>query len=185
MAIDWRNVEGLEPKTYVCGHCGAFVGTNRGWMTTRAGNRIYICSSCSEPTYFGPRGQIPGVPYGGDVEFIPPESAAIYREARNCMTVSAYTAVVMLCRKLLMHVAVAEGAKEKDTFAGYVEHLVAAGYVPPKSRGWVDRIRLKANEANHEIPPIQRADAEELIALSEMVLKLVYEYPGRMPPPTT
>jgi len=117
------------------------------------------------------------------VEYVPPESAAIYREARNCMSVNAYTAVVLLCRKLLMHIGVAEGAEENKPFAFYMNYLVDAGYIAQKSRPWVDRIRNKGNDANHEIAPITRTDAEELIALSQMVLQLVYEYPGRLPPP--
>lgn len=118
------------------------------------------------------------------MEYVPPESAAIYREARNCMTVNAYTAVVMLCRSLLMHIAVAEGAPENKTFAFYVDYLIDTGYVAPKSRPWVERIRTKGNAANHEIASVSRQDAEELIALSQMVLQLVYEFPARGAPPS-
>lgn len=117
------------------------------------------------------------------MEYVPPESAALYREARNCMTVNAYTAVALLCRTLLMHIAVAEDAPENKTFKFYVDYLVDAGYVAPKSRPWVHRIRDKGNDATHEISPVRREDAEELIALSQMVLQLVYEYPQRGAPP--
>ena len=185
MALGWQEIQLIEARVYRCGYCGAEVGSDRGYQAGRGDHRLYLCPVCDRPTFFDAwnRLQVPGVPFGGDVEFIPPESAAIYREARNCMTVDAYTAVVLLCRKLLMHIAVAEGAKEKDTFAAYVEYLITAGYVAPKSRGWVDRVRTKSNEANHEIAPITRADAEELITLSQMILRLVYELPGQMPPP--
>ena len=54
-------------------------------------------------------------------------------------------------------------------------------YVPPNGQGWVDHIRKKGNEANHEIRLMSRRDAEELILLAEMLLKFVYEFPSRVP----
>lgn len=184
--LEWSELVRLDPWIYHCGHCNAEVGSDRGIHDRSKMHRVYICPICKLPTYVDrPRKiQVPGAPFGGDVEYVPPESAAIYREARNCMTVSAYTAAVLLCRKLLMHVAVTEGAPEGATFVAYIDHLVNVGGIAPRSRAWVDRIRQKGNEANHEIAPITRTDAEELITFSEMVLKLVYEFPGRITPPT-
>jgi len=48
-----------------------------------------------------------------------------------------------------MSIAVAQGAKEGQSFLSYVEYLANAGYVPPNGRHWVDHIRTKGNEANH------------------------------------
>lgn len=190
--MEWQNIQSVPAKSYVCGYCNHISGSNKGFIAT-SGDEIYICSYCAKPTYFNRNSaiepiaiQVPGPSFGGDVEYIPPEAAAVYREARNCMTVSAYTAVVMLCRKLLMHIAVAEGAPEKENFVAYIDYLASAGYIPLRARGWVDQIRKTGNDANHLITPTTRADAEQLISFSEMVLKLVYEYPGRVaPPPST
>ena len=55
------------------------------------------------------------------------------------------------------------------------------GYVPPNGRAWVDHIRTKGNEANHEIKLMSKADAEELIVFAEMLLKFMFEFPGRLP----
>ena len=100
------------------------------------------------------------------------------------MSVSAYTASVLACRKLLMNIAVAQGAAEGKKFAEYVQYLADNGYVPPNGKGWVDHIRKKGNEATHEIPHMERGDAEELIAFAEMLLKFIYEFPARYPPPS-
>ena len=94
------------------------------------------------------------------------------------MSVSAFTAGVLATRKLLMNVAASLGASPGGSFQSYVTYLEENGYVPPKARGWVDHIRKKGNEATHEIPPIARTDAEELITFVEMILKLVYDYPA-------
>jgi hypothetical protein len=45
----------------------------------------------------------------------------------------------------------------------------------------VDHIRTKGNEATHEIVLMTKADAEELIAFTEMLLKFVYEFPAKVP----
>ena len=83
-----------------------------------------------------------------------------------------------------MHIAVDKGAKPGGTFQGYVEYLANAGYVSPDGKVWVDHIRNKGNEeANHEIRLMSQADAEDLIVFSEMLLKLVYEFPNRVPKP--
>jgi hypothetical protein len=39
------------------------------------------------------------------------------------------------------------------------------------------------NEANHEIKIMAEADAEDLTGFSEMLLKFVYEFPAKVPPP--
>ena len=55
-----------------------------------------------------------------------------------------------------------------------------AGYVPPNGKCWVDHIRKKGNEANHEITLMNKTDAEELI-VPEMPPKFIYEFPKRVP----
>lgn len=82
-----------------------------------------------------------------------------------------------------MNVAVAEEvAEEGGSFVDYVDALADAGYVPPKARGWLDRIRTLGNEATHEIAPKSKEDAETVLAFTEMLLKLAYEYPGMASP---
>jgi hypothetical protein len=66
-----------------------------------------------------------------------------------------------------------------------VEHLTKSGFVPPNGRGWVDHIRQKGHEANHEIVLMSQKDAEDLVTFVEMLLKFVYEFPNRIPKPAT
>ena len=82
-----------------------------------------------------------------------------------------------------MSIAVAQGADPNKPFVAYVEYLADKGYVPPNGRGWVDHIRKKGNEANHEIVVMTQPDAEDLISFSEMLLKFIYEFPSRVPKP--
>ena len=62
-----------------------------------------------------------------------------------------------------------------------VENTPHFGFVPPNGRIWIDHIRNKGNEANHEIKLMVKQDAEELILFSEMLLKFIYEFPNKVP----
>lgn len=114
---------------------------------------IYICHHCDNPTYFSYDGdRVPGSAFGGAVEHVPKQDVQpLYEEARNCMKVNAYTAAILCCRKLLMNIAVAQGAGEGLSFAAYVDYLADQGYLPPNGKKWVSHIRKKGNEATHEI----------------------------------
>lgn len=183
--MGWIGLNDIGPKQFRCGHCGYNVADNKGYFTDRNSNmRIYICPNCTEPTYFsGNLKQFPGVTPGNEVGHLPKELEELYREARNCCSVSAFTASVLASRKMLMNIAVEQGAKEGLRFIEYVEYLANNGFIPPNGRSWVDHIRKKGNEATHEISLMTQDDAEELISFTEMLLKFIYEFPSRVPSP--
>jgi len=123
--------------------------------------------------------QTPGVTFGSPVSDIPDVATQkLYDEARKCTGAGAYTAAILACRKLLMHIAVSKGAKAGESFISYVEFLAAQNFIPPDARGWVNHIRTKSNEANHEIVIMPKEDAEELVKFIEMLLKVIFEFPA-------
>lgn len=185
--MQWSNPSGIPSHKYVCGFCGYNVASSSGYFTgDRTGGHqgfIYLCPHCSGPSFvFGPK-QTPGVAPGNKIEHLPADIDALYNEARQSISVEAFTSSVLACRKLLMNIAVNHGAKEGASFVAYVEHLANAGFVPPNGRGWVDHIRSKGNEATHEIRLMTREEATELISFAEMLLKFVYEFPSKIPGP--
>jgi hypothetical protein len=91
------------------------------------------------------------------------------------MGLAAYTAVELVCRKVLTHVAVDKGALSVDGFATYVGYLEAAGYVTPSMRSWVDVIRNRGNRPNHELPATTKEQAEGTLFFTGQVLRMVYE----------
>ena len=111
---------------------------------------------------------------------------AAWKEVRECLSVGAYTAAVMLCRKLLLHVAVAHGLVGKDdkgrapSFAAAVEHLEGAGIITSKMRPWMDRVKDVGNEANHEIDPVNKNGALDVAKFTEQLLRLAYEMDALM-----
>jgi hypothetical protein len=82
-----------------------------------------------------------------------------------------------------MHIAVEKGAPAGKSFVEYVDDLAANHYIPPGGEGWVDHIRKKGNEANHEIKIMSPDDAHDLIQFSEMLLKFIYEFPAKIAKP--
>ena len=79
-----------------------------------------------------------------------------------------------------MHIAVSKGAPVNKTFIKYVDYLSDNHYIPPGSELWVDHIRKKSNEANHEIIQMGMTDSEDLISFTEMLLRMIYEFPARL-----
>ncbi len=180
--MPWNNQEALTSRQFRCGHCSSLVGSNYGFLHHTGTRFLYICPHCDQPTYFDQNNKpLPGVPFGNPVAHLPKDIESLYKEARQCASASAYTASVLLCRKLLMNIAVSLGAKAGEPFVFYVQFLASNGYVPPNGKGWVDHIRKKGNEATHEIVLMQQPDSEDLIGFTEMLLKFIYEFPARVP----
>jgi hypothetical protein len=189
--LNWTNIQNLESKSYTCGYCGNPLASQQGFQATSVKNfekighkhsYIYICHFCSRPTYFDYEGeQIPGSAYGNSVENIEDESIEkLFQEARRTTSSNCFTATVLCCRKILMHISVSKGADENKSFAYYVKYLSDNHFVPPGAQIWVDHIRNKGNEANHEISIMTPEDAKELLDFCEMLLKIIYEFPANV-----
>lgn len=105
----------------------------------------------------------------------------VWEEARQCLSVGAFTAAVMLCRKLLLHVAVSHGLPPSDdtgrspNFDLAVKHLLSEGVITNRMHPWVDRIREIGNGANHELGAITSTQAEDVGKFTEQLLRLAYE----------
>lgn len=184
---NWSNPSQLGPKPFTCGHCGRHVGHREGYFFqhNNHGNQyadIRICSSCHRPTYFEGDKQIPGPIFGRSVEHLPEDIATLYEEARRDCSTGSFTSAALILRKILMHLAVNKGAKEGLTFKEYIDYLGGAGFVPPDGKTWVDRIRTKGSDANHEIVIVTPQDAEDVLTFTEMLLRFIYEMPGRLKP---
>ncbi len=186
--LKWHGTSEVEPATYICAYCGDKVAAAVGYYaligpSSRVGF-IRICPNCHGPAFFFGPFQVPSSMPGNTVNAVPAEISQLYQEARLSAGAGAYTAAVLICRKLLMHIAVAEGAAPGRSFVEYVEYLDSKSFVPPKGKRWVDYIRKRGNEANHEIRLMGEQDAVSLISFIEMLLRFIYEFPGMIPADT-
>jgi len=116
---------------------------------------------------------------GEQVEGLPTLVGAAYEEARRCLGVASYTACELVCRKILMHVAVDKGAMENQRFAVHLKYLSDQGYVTPPMRPWVDLIRQHGNEATHELPDTSKERAEATLSFTAQLLRSIYEMAHR------
>lgn len=145
------------------------------------GPRWYLCSACRKPSVLvdgviEPSSRPLRTPKG-----LPTTDRTIWEEARSCLGVHAYSATVMLCRKLLLHVAVEKGLPPKNrqnrapSYMDAVKHLESSGVITADMREWVDQIKDIGNDANHELTPITMGHADDVATFTEQLLVLAYE----------
>jgi len=185
----WQTPQSLSPRKFMCGYCGALVSSVLGYAlhvraTKTQQSGLYICPGCKGPTFFAASGtRHPTAALGNPVQHLPADIEQAYEEARRCTSAGSYTGAVLLCRKMLMHIAVHRGADEGLPFIRYVEFLCEKGYAPPGSKEWVDHIRAKGNEATHELVTMAEGDAKLLLSFVEMLLRFSYEFAALLPKP--
>lgn len=175
-----------------CGYCDARVAAAVLVRVHEQGGPPVVwlrCTNCHRGSVYLPleRRQIPAAVPGESLEGLPPDVESAYDEARNAMGVQAHTAGELMCRKILMHVAVDKGAPEGDTFQAYVDYIVDQGYITPPMRPWADVIRQHGNQATHKIPASDSARGLGTLAFTTQLLRLVYEMDHKvaqyLPPP--
>lgn len=189
---NWWHLQDLPNQSFVCGYCNTKVSSIKGYKlgANRDGSGgqmggMYICSNCGGPTFFSPNsGRYPSPALGNPVKHVPPDLEALYNEARRSTSQNCFTGSVLLCRKMLMNIAVQQGAAEGLKFIEYVSYLSDKGFIPPNGKHWVDHIRKKGNEATHEIAIMTEQDAKDLISFIEMLLRFIYEFPSMVPAQT-
>ena len=188
--VAWWSAQDLPNQSFTCGFCNTTVSSVKGYKLGLHGDAsshqiggIYLCPNCGGPVFFAPSGvKYPSPAMGNPVQHVPEALNSLYEEARRCTSQNCFTAAVLLCRKMLMNIAVEQAAPEGLKFIEYVTYLSDKGYVPPNGKHWVDHIRKKGNEATHEIALMAEGDARELLGFIEMLLRFIYEFPKMVPP---
>lgn len=139
--------------------------------------KIYICPHCQSPNVYDMFEEpLVNSLIGREIPNLPENIKNIYFEIRACFQARAYTASVMLMRKLLMNIAVDGEADEGKSFVFYVDYLGENNYVTRSSSHMLDKIRVHGNGANHKIDSKSREDAEYFLKFVEMLLANNYEY---------
>ena len=175
---------------FVCVLCGAPQSSGTGWdcgpdtsgmhwECIRVCQRGHATLLLMKPNAHQVVEQLPTPNTAPPVEGIPDTNEDIhklYEEAGRCLTHSAPTGAVMICRKLLMNLAVEHaGASDDDSYQKCVKALVAANHIPTEGHPLADHICLIGNEANHELPAITRETAERVVTLPSIVLNNIYQ----------
>lgn len=97
-----------------------------------------------------------------------------YKEARLCISYDLYTATVMICRKLIMSLAVDLGAKKGATYKEYIKYILDTDLATPIIN-ILEPIRLHGNCSNHHLAPPSEEVAEEIFMLTTAFLHTIRE----------
>ena len=195
--IDWvlNDSDYIPAHRYECAYCNSAVASQIGIHgkamlpigRTLPIERICICPLCGRPTYIPAMGpQVPAPLPCKPVAHLPPDVQTLFTEARRAVSAGANTAAVMLCRTILMHLAVEQKAPPKTergkslTFQYYVDYLVAQNLVPVGAKPWVDKIRELGNEAVHDLAVMSSGDAKLILEFTTLLLQILYETHGEM-----
>ena len=125
--------------------------------------------------------QHPSAPAGAFVGHLPQDVESSWQEARRSYAVGAYTAAVLMCRKLLMHMAVDHaGAKEGEYFAPCIKKLIDSGELPEKHKPALEKIRKAGGDGAHKLEAISEADAKITVVITQTCLRNLYEIPAQV-----
>jgi len=184
-----KNINPVENESrldYTCGHCnksvsGRVVSLYRNdQVPSDIHIKFMICTSCEKGSIWLKSGKvIPGINPGDKLEGLPDEVNESYEEARKCFSVDAYTACELICRKILMHIAVDKGAKECETFQFYIDFLKQKEYITPSIKEWTDIIRKSGNDSTHKIEKPDKERAENTFMFTMQLLRIIYEMEHR------
>ena len=204
--VDWPDMKPIT-KDFQCGYCGKSAAGGKGVQASvfkysiesllqndeykiispsearRPPIGVYICPDCHKPTFIDEiiyKTQFPLPKRVNDFHHIPSEVNKVYQEAIDSYSAGAFTGTTLLCRKLLMNIAVNLGAKENQNFAEYVQYLHDDGRIADKSHDWVDMIRTIGNKATHDLDVSTQEEAENVLTFCEMLLNTNYEYPSKV-----
>ena len=174
---DPKSVQGFNYETheYICGNCSK---PTSGFVVSK--HSIFpikwlICLNCKQGSVLDNGTIHPHPLLGEPVKGVPDTINSVYEEARKSLSSKSYTACELVCRKILMNVAVEKGSDEGKEFVFYIDFLAQSGYITPNMKPWVDIIRQNGNQANHQIETPNPERAENTLAFTTQLLKLVYE----------
>ena len=175
----WRNLETITSFSFICWNCNEGVAPDKGYQTPNGNSkkRIYICHHCKAPNVFDANGKAILSPLPGrEIKKLPENISNVYEEVRKCIQSNCFTGAVMLMRKIIMNIAVHEGAKKNKNFEEYVDYLCDKGIVHKKSKSKANSIRKLGNNANHEIENRTQEEAQNCFEFIELLLMANYEF---------
>lgn len=188
-ATEWSSTEGQGARSFICGWCRHQVGSDLGWCTILTRDEkiehveVRVCVGCGYPniligTDLWPR-QMPPLPANHAVPGLPDDIGTIYQEMRAAQAARLCNSVVLLARKLLLHIARDKGmAPQKGgEFQACVEFLTDS-VLPALKTGTeilTDHLKRLGNTASHERRVFDEGEADFALQCANSTLCLVYD----------
>lgn len=177
----------LTTVSFECGWCDRSTGGSVGYKHQGLHCDIYFCRYCRLPTVrfltSGDQWVWTPLPASGQaVAGLPPIVGSAWDEARATLSAGAPTAAALMCRKILMNVAVDKGAAQNLRFVQYVDWLSEHHFIPPHIGDLTVHIKDSGNDATHEIVSVDQKEAAIVLGFTQSLLQIVYEIPSLLPP---
>jgi len=110
---------------------------------------------------------------------VPLPVASAYEEAARCLTVRAYAATALMCRKAL-EALIAEHKISGRNLADALKAMRDQGLIEPKLFEWADALRLTGNQAAHDVGEnISREDARDVLDFTSALMEYVFTFRDR------
>lgn len=186
---------GLDDSDYwrngVCPQCGpvsflVVAASTDGSYSPDGRLEFLRCARCRRGSVDN-RGVIsPGASTLAAVDGCPEDVEAAWTEVRSDLSAGAATSAVMMCRKLLFHIAVEQGLPAVDakgkgpSFEACLAQLREKGLLTPPLEPWVQHIKEVGNKANHDLAVISAEDAQRVATFTRQLLVTTYEMPHKM-----
>lgn len=178
----WGNLDKGKTFSIICWNCNNKVASEKYYYSYDSINHLYkshifICPHCNAPIILDDEQKNILLPLPGkEINKLSENINIVYSEIRKCMQGGCFNGAIMLMRKLIMHIAVEEGADEGKKFIEYIDFLCDNHIVPPKSKNKADSIRSLGNATNHEIENRTQEEAQNCFEFIELLLKVNYEF---------
>ncbi len=117
---------------------------------------------------------------------IPNAVAVDLREAAICLSIGAWNAATVMCRRSLQSCAKDKGANSKDDLFDQLQELKDRGLIPDLVYQMADTVRKKGNIGAHpgRAPvlnaSISEKEARAVFGIVEYVFKYIYELPSEV-----
>lgn len=170
-------LQGLQSYAvgHKCGHCGSKVAGVVVAKHEEMAVQWLACPGCYCGSVANDGDISPEPLLGEEVRGLKEPIKGAYEEARKSFSSASYTACELVCRKILMNVAVDKKAKEGEGFKEYVEYLTRHGHITVPMSSWAEKIKDHGNEATHKINPPDPKRAERTLQFTALLLRNVYE----------
>lgn len=107
---------------------------------------------------------------------LPDDIEAAWDEVLNAGRASAWTAAELMCRKILMHIAVDQFDMDEGlNFTAYVKKLDEERFFPRMMMPVIDGIRERGNRATHDLASTPKEQAIKTLDVTHYVLRTIYE----------
>lgn len=179
---NWEHISKVKSNQFICWNCNHKIASENAYWSSygydkKVQSLIFICPNCNAPIIIDDERKQVLLPLPGkEIKKLPKNIKNVYDEVRKCMQSNSFTGAVMLMRKIIMNIAVHEGADKNKSFAEYIDYLCDNGIVHKKSKNKADSVRELGNNANHEIENRTQEEAQNCFEFIELLLMANYEF---------